>query len=208
MGNEGHTPTPGAGKPDRAGAKQPERFDPGQADMLDDASRIDYLPPEKILGLLDPPSGSLVVDFGAGTGTYAILLARARPDVTVIALDEQPAMLERLHAKPEAQRLNNLRAILPNQMKPYRGRADRVLGLNVLHELGDEALGELGSLLSAGGFALCIDWNAEANRPVGPPKSHVYTPVEAVARLERFAFSVERLDSLPYHFVLRLRLRQ
>jgi precorrin-6B methylase 2 len=31
-----------------------------------------------------------VIDFGAGTGTIAVELARRRPDLEVIALDEQP----------------------------------------------------------------------------------------------------------------------
>lgn len=148
-----------------------------------------------------------MVDFGAGTGTYAIVIAQSRPDVTLIALDEQPEMLDRLRAKPDAQRLKNLRAVLPGGMEGFRGRADRVLALNVLHELGDKSLKEMGSLLKPGGFAICIDWNAEADRPVGPPKDHVYAPADAVARLERFDFLAERLESFPYHFVLRVRLR-
>jgi SAM-dependent methyltransferase len=197
-----HAPTD---DPRRSGARQRERFDPRRADILDDASRLSYVPPEKILKLLDPPKGGLIVDFGAGTGMYAILLAQARPDATVIALDEQPEMLERLRAKPEARRLKNLRTALPGEMKIVQGRADRVLALNVLHELGDEAVGELTALLSATGFAICIDWNAEADRPVGPPKDHVYAPGEAVARLEHLGYSVDQLETFPYHFVLRLR---
>ncbi|HVB33780.1 MAG TPA: class I SAM-dependent methyltransferase [Patescibacteria group bacterium] len=200
-------PAPGAGKHDRTGAKQPERFDPQIADRLDDISRLEYLPPEKVWELLDPPRGGLVVDFGAGTGTYAILLASARPDVTVIALDEQPGMLGRLRSKPEAQQRKNLRPVLSGEMDAFRGRADRVMALNVLHELGDESLKDLGSLLKAGGFALGIDWNAEVDRPVGPPKDHVYTPAEAAARIEALGFSVERLESFPYHYALRFRLR-
>lgn len=193
--------------PRRSGARQPERFDPHHADMLDDVSRFDYLPPEKILQLLDPPSGGLIVDYGAGTGTYAIWLAHSRPDITVIALDEQPEMLDRLRAKPEARDLPNLRPALPKEMKEFRGRADRVLTLNVLHELGDDALEDLKSLFKDGGFVICIDWNAAVDRPVGPPKDHVYTPAEAARRLGRFGFSVDTLDPFPYHYGLRARLR-
>jgi SAM-dependent methyltransferase len=192
--------------PHRAGARQPERFDPRRADRLDDASRFDYLPPEKIFRWLDPPKDAVVVDFGAGTGTFAILLARARPDVSVIALDEQAEMLARLRAKPEAQRLDNLRPALANELASLRGRADRVLAMNVLHELGDEALEALRSLLKPEGSALFIDWNAEVDRPVGPPRDHVYGPREGSGRLERFGFTVEPLEPLPYHYVLRARI--
>jgi SAM-dependent methyltransferase len=197
-----HQPHGSAG---RAGARQPDKFDPRRADLLDDASRFGYLPPEKLFALLDPPPGGCVVDFGAGTGTYSILLARARPDITVIAFDEQPEMLDRLRVKPEFRQLKNLRAALSDETGNLRGRADRVLLLNVLHELGDEAIEEMGSMLKAGGFAICVDWNAEVDRPVGPPKDYVYTPEEAITRLKRAGFSAELLDPLPYHFALRLR---
>jgi SAM-dependent methyltransferase len=192
--------------PQRAGAKQPERFDAQKADRLDDPSRFEYLPPEKIAALLDLPPGGTLVDFGTGTGTFAIRVAQARPDVTVVALDEQPEMLERLRAKPAAKSLENLRPVLPDQVPALCGRADRVLALNVLHELGDDALAALGSLLSAGGFVIFIDWNAEVERPVGPPRDHVYGPREAVERLERQGYSAEVLEAMPYHYVLRARL--
>lgn len=193
--------------PQRAGARQPERFDAHRADKLDDPSRFEYLPLDAILSLLDLPTGALLVDFGAGTGAFAIRLAQARPDVSVIALDEQPAMLDRLRAKPQAQSLANLRAVLPDELPRLASRADRVLALNVLHELGDAALASLAGLLAPNGFALFIDWNAEAERPVGPPRDHVYSPREAVERLDRLGFSAQLLPPLRYHYVVRAKLR-
>lgn len=193
--------------PQREGAKQPERFQPHKADRLDDPSRFEYLPPEKIVALLDLPRGSTVVDFGTGTGTFAIRVAQARPDVTVVALDEQPEMLDRLRAKPEAASLANLRPALPDELPGLRGRADRVLAMNVLHELGDDALAALGSLLGPEGFVIFIDWNAEVDRPVGPPRDHVYGPREAAERLERHGYSAEILEPMPYHYVVRARPR-
>ena len=85
---------PGAhGDDDRHGARQPERFNPARAALLDDRSRFEYLPPDEIFNMLTAPAGGRVVDFGAGTGTYAVELARSRPDLEVIALDEQQEML-------------------------------------------------------------------------------------------------------------------
>jgi SAM-dependent methyltransferase len=186
----------------RHGAKQPERFDPARAALLDDPARFEYLPPERVLTMLDAPAGALVVDFGAGTGAYSIPLAQDRKDVTVVALDEQPEMLAMLRAKPAAAKLSNLRPVLPSEMGQYRGKADRVLVLNVLHELGDDALESLAALLKPGGRALFIDWNSEVDRPVGPPRDHVYSPGEAIARLKRFGFDGESKAPLPYHYVV------
>jgi hypothetical protein len=54
---------------DRAGSRQPQRFDPARAARLDDPARLAYLPPDELLALLAPPHGSTLLDFGAGTGT-------------------------------------------------------------------------------------------------------------------------------------------
>lgn len=191
---------------DRHGAKQPERFDPARALLLDDPSRLDYLPLAQICGFLAAPRGARVVDFGTGTGTFAIGLARQRPDLEVVALDEQPEMLQMLRAKPAA-RLANLKPVLTDGLAGLRGTADRVLALNVLHELGDDALRGLVGLLAPEGRALFVDWNAEVERPVGPPRDHVYTVAEARARLERADLIVEAEHALRYHFVLTARRR-
>lgn len=170
---------------------------------LDDPSRFEYLPVEAVADLLDAPPNGRVLDFGTGTGTYAIELARLRPDIEAIALDEQPEMLERLRAKPEAAALSNLKPVLASESAGLCGQIDRILALNVLHELGDEALQSLRSLLKPGGAAVFIDWNAEVERPAGPPGDHVYSPVEARARLVRLGFQIKSERLFPYHYAFR-----
>lgn len=187
---------------DRHGAKQPDRFDPARAALLDDPARFDYLPPAKLFELLDAPASGLAVDFGTGTGTYAIELARRRPDLEIIALDEQPEMLKMLMAKPAAAQLKNLRTILTSELPDLDGKADRVLAINVLHELSDAALGGLVAMLKPAGVALFADWNAEVDRPLGPPKDHVYTPAQALTRLEKAGLAGTLQPALQYHFVI------
>jgi ubiquinone/menaquinone biosynthesis C-methylase UbiE len=185
---------------DRHGARQPERFDPARAALLDDPARLEYLPPERLIELLDTPAGARVVDFGAGTGAIAIELARRRPDLEIIALDEQPQMLDLLKAKSAARELRNLKPVLSGEMA-LANSAERVLAINVLHELGDEALGDLAGMLKPGGLALVVDWNSEADRPVGPPRDHVYSPAEARQRLEAVGLRVNERQPLKYHYV-------
>ncbi|MDE2512357.1 MAG: hypothetical protein KGL74_14625, partial [Elusimicrobia bacterium] len=84
---------------DRRGAKQPERFDPKKAAVLDDPARLEYLPPSEVAALLAAPQGGLAADFGTGTGLYALELSRLRPDLTVAAINEQDQMLSMLRNK-------------------------------------------------------------------------------------------------------------
>lgn len=185
---------------DRDGARQPERFDPARTALLDDPTRLVYMPPARLIELLDAPAGARIIDFGAGTGTFAIELARRRPDLEVIALDEQPEMLDILRAKPAARELRNLKAVLSGEMS-LAASAQRILAVNVLHELGDQALEDLAAMLKPGGSALVVDWNSEAARPVGPPRDHVYSPAEARRRLEAAGLHASEQQPLEYHYV-------
>ncbi|HVA80550.1 MAG TPA: methyltransferase domain-containing protein [Candidatus Binataceae bacterium] len=188
---------------DRHGARQPARFDPARAARLDDPRRFEHLAPHQVLELLDAPRGALVIDFGTGTGIFAIEIAKHRSDLRVIALDEQPGMLELLRAKPAARNLGNLEAVLTDEVERFAGLGDRILALNVLHELGDEAIKQMIGLLKPDGEVLFIDWDSSIDRPIGPPKDHTYDAAEARARLEGFGLGVELLPALKYHFVLR-----
>ncbi|MGH7755875.1 MAG: class I SAM-dependent methyltransferase, partial [Vulcanimicrobiaceae bacterium] len=176
---------------------------PAKAAMLDDQSRFAYVPPDRILGLLDIPENGSMLDFGTGTGTYAIEIAQKRPDIQVLAYDEQPAMLQLLAAKLRGPAVPNVTLLDAADCQAYGARVDRVLALNVLHELGDDAVRRLLSFLKPGGFALIVDWNADVERPVGPPHDHVYTTSDAFRRLGSFAPDVAVVAKFPYHYALR-----
>jgi cyclopropane fatty-acyl-phospholipid synthase-like methyltransferase len=190
------------GHDDRHGARQPERFDPARAALLDNPARFEHLPPDEVFAMLAAPAKSRVVDFGTGTGMYAIELARRRPDVEVIALDEQQPMLDLLCAKPAARELPNLTAMHVERSAELRGTADRVLAVNVLHEVGDEALAAMVALLKADGAVLVVDWNAAVERPVGPPREHVYTATEARKRIERAGLRAVQEQTLKFHYAI------
>ncbi|HEX5413262.1 MAG TPA: class I SAM-dependent methyltransferase [Terriglobia bacterium] len=193
--------SPPPDKPDhRHGARQPQRFNPERASRLDDPARFEYLPPREVQKMLDLPAGGKLLDFGTGTGTYAVELARRRPDVEVIAFDEQPEMLDLLRAKPAARELANLKAVGPEAIATYNAKTDRVLALNVLHEMGDDALRRVKSLLRPDGLALFIDWNAEVERPSGPPAEHVYSPAEGRQRVEQVGFKIQDERLFPFHY--------
>ena len=184
---------------DRHGARQPERFDPARAALLDDPARVEYLPPDRLIELLGRQQARAWSILAPVPARLRSSLP-GRPDLEVIALDEQPQMLDILKAKPAARELRNLKAVLNDEME-LAASAERVLAINVLHELGDEALQDLTAMLKPGGSALVVDWNSEVDRPVGPPRDHVYSAAEARRRLQAVGLRVSDGPPLKYHYV-------
>ena len=174
--------------------QQRRRFDPSRAQRLDDPARFAYLSVADVVAFVDAPPNGVVVDFGTGTGTYALGFAQARPDCTVVGIDVQPEMLEMLRAKPDAARV---RSGGPEMLARLSGTIDRVFAINVLHELDDEHIRELFAALGPAARVVFIDWNADVERPAGPPKERLYGPDEAERHLARLGFVLERRTLFP-----------
>jgi len=185
---------------DRHGAKQPHRFDPARASALDDDAREAWLPAGDLFALLDAPEHARVVDFGAGTGHLTFKLAELRKDLHIFAYDEQEPMLERLRERKSLVNAANVEVLDPAGFADLQD-VDAILAVNVLHELGDEALESLVESLDARGTVLVADWNA-IERPVGPPRDHVYTVEQAKKRLAEAGLIVRLERLFPYHYVM------
>ena len=173
--------------------------------MLDDPEREGWLPTAALVELLAVPSGSQVLDFGAGTGRYGLALAQARPDIHVVAYDVQNEMLEIVRRRAADLRLENFTAANWEETQA-RAPYDRVFALNVLHEIGDDTLRSLAPLLAPHANVMIFDWDATIDRPTGPPAEHAHSPAEAQDRIARGGLRcIEciRDPRFPYHFILR-----
>jgi SAM-dependent methyltransferase len=115
-------------------------------------------------------------------------------------------MLERIREKPRASR-RNIEVRLPDVIPARTGTVDRVLGLNVLHELDDADFRAIAALLRPDGMALLIDWNPSVERPRGPDAKHLYDVDDARALLTRFGFDVTPAADFPYHLAFVCRVR-
>ena len=72
--------------------KDPKKFDPARAHVLDAPERERYLPTDVIVALLDLQGDETVVDYGAGTGRITIPVAHLlRDGGRVVAVDSYDA---------------------------------------------------------------------------------------------------------------------
>jgi len=194
-------------------ARGPERkFDPSRADQLDAPERDSYLPDAPLVELLALRGAETVVDYGAGTGRLAIAVRTALGSGgRVIAVDENGEMLARLREGVAAAGAQvETSPIESNHVPEPDGGVDRVLAVNLLHEVrGERALEEMRRLLHPAGLLLVADWERarDPERVLGPPDEILYSEQEAVAELERAGFEVECQVGQRWHFVLLARPR-
>lgn len=113
------------------------------------------------------PAGGRVVDVGAGTGTLAIALAAARPDVEVVGIDGDPEVLAVARSKQGAEAVR-WQVGLAGELALPDASADAVVLSLVLHHLAPDAkrraLADVARLLRPGGRLHIADWG----RPAGP----------------------------------------
>lgn len=183
------------------------KFDPANAHLLDSSGRDVFLPDAVLVDLLELTATETVLDYGAGTGRVAVAAAGRLTDGSVIAVDESPEMVVRLRGTTAGSGNVEVMAIAGNRVALEDESVDRILAVNLLHEVrGETALAEMRRLLKPNGFLLVVDWDRERPSDPGPPVQHRYSTSEALKDLATAGFAAELVDvGLPYHFVLRAR---
>jgi ubiquinone/menaquinone biosynthesis C-methylase UbiE len=178
------------------------RFKPTEAHRLEDPDRLKWLPPSEVLALLSLTPDMRVADIGAGTGYFALPIAREIGlSGKVWAVDVEPEMLAKLKKKIEsAGGLQNVELFEGEATKTSLppGEMDLVLMANLWHELDDPegALREAHRLLRNGGRLAILDWRPDVDRPPGPPLEHRIPPAAVKEFLESRGWSVERTSEV------------
>src|SRR5438876_7650390 len=116
-------------------AEHDRRFRHEHAHKLDDPERLKWLPPDAVVRQIARP-GARIADVGAGTGYFAVPLARAvLPGGQVFAVDMQPEMLQLLRARVPADLPIALVEGEATRTTLEDATADVFLLANVWHEL-------------------------------------------------------------------------
>jgi 2-polyprenyl-3-methyl-5-hydroxy-6-metoxy-1,4-benzoquinol methylase len=156
------------------------------ASALDDPARDAWQRPEDVLRAMELAPTMSVADVGAGTGYFAVRLARAVPAGDVTATDIEPNMVRFVNERARREGLPNLRAILAAQSDSGLARAsfDRALVVHVWHHLPDRGAfaRDLSAALRPGGRLFVVDFAVDARR--GPPPSMRVAPESIIAELE------------------------
>lgn len=148
------------------------------------------LPIPCVLRLLDVPNEGRVLDFDAGSGSYGMALASARPDALVVVCEKDPDLMNALMKRAIEENFDNL--VVGDT--PAGPPADRGLAINVLGKAVDLDLVTLRNAIAPDGHVLFVDDAAGCE--------------VAVERLKRLGYQrIERVDApeLPAYFVLRAR---
>ena len=138
----------------------------------------EFLDPDKILDELDLKGGETVVEFGCGSGSFTLPLAKKLKGGRVYALDIQEEPLLALKGKIEMAGLSNIETKRCDIEAPEgtglpQEFLDWVFIPNVLFQVQDkqQVLKEAKRILKKGGKILIIDW--KKNVPFGPKEQRV-----------------------------------
>ena len=147
---------------DELGHAGPEHLDVDFVQNYDRKQRFDPTSDLEKLCLLRLGQDSTLVDFGTGTGAYALTAAPFCR--RVVAVDVSPVMLDVVKSKARSAGLQNVEAVNEG-MLTYRHQgepADFAVSRNALHSLPDFwkalALQRIASVLKPGGVLLLRDF--------------------------------------------------
>jgi ubiquinone/menaquinone biosynthesis C-methylase UbiE len=186
---------PGHGGAHHQSFDDPERW----SKAFDDPKRAEWQKPDEVVKALGLKPDMKVVDLGAGTGYFAVRLARAVPAGKVYAVDLGPKTVAYLAQRATKEGLSNLEAVQGSVTSANLPEAvDLVLLVNVFHHI-DNRIGYMRTLaksLRPGGRIAIIETTLEA--PEGPPRSIRMSAGSVEKDMASAGFArAERLTFLP-----------
>lgn len=127
---------------------------------------MSFVKPEEIVKSIGLEQGMAIVDFGAGSGHYALAAAKlVGENGRVYAVDVQKDLLATIRSEAAKRELSNLEIIWTDLEKPESTRLaddsiDKAIISNILFQLEDKGavVREAMRVLKKGGNAVVIEW--------------------------------------------------
>ena len=180
------------------------------ADWLERGERESEESPTKAVALLGLMPGMTVCDLGAGTGYYAVRMARLVGDQgKVYAVDIQPRMLELLGKRLASAGIKNIQPLLGGETETNlpADSQDLIILVDVYHEFSkpQEMLRSIRKALKDSGRLVLLEFRKEdPNVPIR--LEHKMSLAEVKAELEPEGFRIDKvLDTLPWQHMIFLR---
>jgi SAM-dependent methyltransferase len=174
------------------------------ARVFDDPARDAWQKPDEVIRALALAPDALVADVGAGTGYFAVRLARAVPQGHVYGADTERDMVGYLAERGRREGLANLTAVEAAPHDPRLPRAvDLVLMVNTYHHVAERPayFGRLRQSLRPGGRVAIVDFLPDA--PTGPPRQARIPAAFVKEEMGRAGFGlVTEHTFLPYQYFL------
>jgi cyclopropane fatty-acyl-phospholipid synthase-like methyltransferase len=174
------------------------------AQVFDDPKRDEWQKPQEVIAALALAPDARVADLGAGTGYFAVRLARAVARGRVYGVDVEPDMVRYLGERALREGLANVTAVQASAADPKLPEpVDLVLVVDTYHHIGSREtyFRNLRSALRPGGRVAIIDFTDRS--PVGPPKSARIAPGRVQAEMRSAGYTlVQDHALLPYQYFL------
>ena len=169
-----------------------------------------WLRPAEVVAALGIGSGGEAVDLCCGDGLFAVPLARIAR--RVIAIDLDPAMLDRARARLAAASSTNCELVAGDACavaELVRAPADFVLIANTFHGVPEKGcLASVAAVLKAGGRFAVVNWHQRPReetivlgQPRGPKTEMRMEPGDVTAAMEPTGLKLVGVVELPpYHY--------
>jgi SAM-dependent methyltransferase len=177
------------------------------AKIFDDPARDEWQKPDEVIRALALPPDATVADIGAGTGYFAVRLARALPRGGVIGVDTEPDMVRYLGERAKREGLANIVPVPATGGDPrIPTPVDLVIVVDTYHHIPNREryFRSLQKSLKSGGRIAIIDFKLDS--PVGPPKRARIEPRQVEEEMKRARYELAQQHAfLPYQYFLVFR---